>query len=675
MTTAPAAPPFLTRIRLRAERRVLWMRKLWSAANDPARGLAISDGDVDRILADAAAVDAAEDAFYRDDPAARALTANIAEADAADDHAFDLLRRTYDLGDADCNFLALCVAADADPMLRRVYGYLHDDATLGAATPWLATMLFGGHEPVAVGPGSPLMRWRLARPADGYVNSWGAATPWIADPFATTLVLHRQLHDGVIAHGFELIDTAAAHALPDLHPEALRDAAGFIGALGNGHRTSNAPLEIELVAPAGAGKRTFAAQLCDRLGLNLIAADAAALQAGDAAGERLLRLGRLARAARAALYLGGADTLDLRPLDGSVALVITGGDVPRGRAGAVRKSLRLPRLDREARRTLWSTLTPLPMPLEFAQWALTPGEIAGIAAVAPAGAGEIAAACRDIGQRAPGELFSPLPLPYTCDDIVLSPTVRRHLQEFEDQVRLRFAVMEEWGFERSHPAARGVSALFAGPSGTGKTMAAQVMARTLGMDLYRVDLAGVVNKYIGETEKRLKVIFDSCERANVLLFFDEADALFGHRTQVKDAHDRFANIEVDYLLQRMEQFDGIAVLATNRRSDLDKAFVRRLRFIVDFMQPGPAERRELWRRALPETTPAGEPLLDDIDFELLASRLAMTGADIKLSALGAAFLARSEGARIAMRHVLAAARREMTKHGVELRPGDLGETA
>ncbi|HEX7681511.1 MAG TPA: ATP-binding protein, partial [Thermoanaerobaculia bacterium] len=189
------------------------------------------------------------------------------------------------------------------------------------------------------------------------------------------------------------------------------------------------------------------------------------------------------------------------------------------------------------------------------------------------------------------------------------------------------------------------------------------------------DLAGVVNKYIGETEKRLKVIFDSCERANVLLFFDEADALFGQRTQVKDAHDRFANIEIDYLLQRMEQFDGIAVLATNRRSDLDKAFVRRLRFIIDFMQPGPAERRELWRRALPETAPAGDPLLDAIDFDLLASRLAMTGADIKQSALGAAFLARSEGSRIGMRHLLAAARREMTKHGVELRPGDLGETA
>ena len=140
-------------------------------------------------------------------------------------------------------------------------------------------------------------------------------------------------------------------------------------------------------------------------------------------------------------------------------------------------------------------------------------------------------------------------------------------------------------------------------------MAAQVLARSLGMEIYRVDLAGVMNKYIGETEKNLRRMFDACERANVLLFFDEADALFGQRTQVKDAHDRFANIEIDYLLQRMEQFDGIAVLATNRRSDIDNAFLRRLRFIVDFLPPGVEERRTLWTLALPARAPNGEALL------------------------------------------------------------------
>jgi SpoVK/Ycf46/Vps4 family AAA+-type ATPase len=201
-------------------------------------------------------------------------------------------------------------------------------------------------------------------------------------------------------------------------------------------------------------------------------------------------------------------------------------------------------------------------------------------------------------------------------------------------------------------------------------MAAQVLARSLGMKLLRVDLAGVMNKYIGETEKRLKQVFDACERANVLLFFDEADALFGQRTQVKDAHDRFANIEIDYLLQRMEQFDGVAVLATNRKSDLDKAFVRRIRFMVEFAPPGPSERESLWRRALRANSPRGEKLLDDIDFDALAQKLNMTGAEIASAALSAAFLARSEQGHITMRHVLHAARREMGKQGIVMRVGE-----
>jgi SpoVK/Ycf46/Vps4 family AAA+-type ATPase len=209
--------------------------------------------------------------------------------------------------------------------------------------------------------------------------------------------------------------------------------------------------------------------------------------------------------------------------------------------------------------------------------------------------------------------------------------------------------------------------LFAGPSGTGKTMSAQVLARSLGMELYRVDLAGIMSKYIGETEKNLRQVFDACERANVLLFFDEADALFGQRMQVKDAHDRFANIEIDYLLQRMEQFDGIAVLATNRKNEIDQAFLRRVRFIIDFLPPGVAERRELWKRALPARTPSGEELLSGIDPQMLAERLDMTGADIKNAATSAAFLARAENSLITPRHVFRAARRELAKRGIVLR--------
>ena len=669
-------PAFLTRVRLRAERRVLWMRAKWPAAG-AARALAITDDDVDQILADASGSSAAEADFYASDPAARELSRRIADADAAAAHGGPLLllRRAFALRDADVDLLSLCVAVELDPMLRRVCGYLHDDANLGGATPWLAMMLFG-HPHAAFGPDSPLVGARLASPETGRTSTLAMtlATPWSADAFAIAAVLHGQVHDPLVAQAITRVEVAEAAAAADLYPRELEAAERFARSIPR----RGVATEIEFVAGAGQGRRTLAAQLCARLGAQMILVDGSALATseGITAHERMTRVARFALLARAIPCFHSAEHLTVREwtaLDTFCDTVLLIGETPRprSRSMAARKTIVLPPLAREQRRALWEQLTDTAAPETIVQWALTPGEIVSIAAVAAAGEAETAAAARDIVRSAPGELFAPLACSYTWDDIVLSSAVRRHLAELEGQARLRFSVLEEWGLSRVHPMSRGVTALFAGPSGTGKTMAAQVLARSLGMDLYRVDLAGVVNKYIGETEKRLKAVFDACERAEAILFFDEADALFGQRTQVRDAHDRYANIEIDYLLQRMEQFEGIAILATNRRSDLDKAFVRRLRFIIDFVQPSPAERLELWRRVMPETTPAGEPLLEGLDFELLAQRLAMTGADIKAAALSAAFLARAEGTRIGMRHVLAAARREMTKHGIEVRDGDL----
>jgi SpoVK/Ycf46/Vps4 family AAA+-type ATPase len=201
----------------------------------------------------------------------------------------------------------------------------------------------------------------------------------------------------------------------------------------------------------------------------------------------------------------------------------------------------------------------------------------------------------------------------------------------------------------------GISALFAGESGTGKTMAAEVLANRLGLNLYRIDLSAVVSKYIGETEKNLRQLFDAAEGGGAILFFDEADALFGKRSEVKDSHDRYANIEVNYLLQRMEAYEGLAILATNLRSALDRAFLRRLRFIVTFPVPGVAERTEIWRRVFPAETP-----LDGIDHDRLG-RLALTGGGIHNVALNAAFAAAGQEIPITMPLVLDAARAEFRK--------------
>jgi len=680
--------PFLTRVRLRAQRRVLWMRAVWSG-DSPAgeQGLAISHTEVDRILSDPAQMTTNEPLFYESDPVARHLTERIREVEeqAAHDPAWTWLRQQFGLSNYEVDLLSLAVAPEVDPQLRRVYGYLHDDATAGFATPWLADGLFQWPSGVSFGSQCALVRWLIARPLEGTNNPWAASTPWLADPHVVLWMTNGLCCDPALGAAMHLVAAAENQEKVCLYPVQLAAMQEFVLSVpaksGTGLReTSATPIEINLIGPNGAGKRTLAGQFSAALGGDLACADASILLGPDVplslAVERVIRAIRTARLAGGILYWHDADGANPKVWQvagGYSSLMLFGSQIalaPLTAAPAARQSVRLPSLTRSSRIALWKQVTNQPVPDMIADWLLAPGEIVRAARVAAAGREAIAEACQGNLHLGPSELFTPLACPYTWEDIVLSPALREHLTELEQQVRLRWPVYEEWGFERLCPLGRGITAMFAGPSGTGKTMAAQVLARSLGMKLYRVDLAGVMNKYIGETEKRLKQVFEACERANVLLFFDEADALFGQRTQVKDAHDRFANIEIDYLLQRMEQFEGIAILATNRKGDLDKAFLRRIRFIVDFMQPGPAERLTLWRRALRARSPEGEELLDDIDWEFLADQMNLTGADITAAALGAAFLARAEGSRITMNHILHAARREMTKHGVLLRPGD-----
>jgi hypothetical protein len=243
----------------------------------------------------------------------------------------------------------------------------------------------------------------------------------------------------------------------------------------------------------------------------------------------------------------------------------------------------------------------------------------------------------------------------TMDDLVLPAQQRAVLDEIVAHVRQRALVHEEWGFSAVLRRGLGVTALFAGGSGTGKTLAAEVVAGVLGLDLFVIDLSQVVSKYIGETEKNLRRVFDTAERGGAVLLFDEADALFGKRSEVKDSHDRYANIEVSYLLMRMEAYRGLAILTTNMRKALDSAFLRRLRFVVEFPFPGPVERAEIWRRVIPPRAPA-----DGLDFTRLG-QLTVTGGNIRNIALSAAFLAADEGAPITMRHMKAAAHTEYLK--------------
>ena len=254
-------------------------------------------------------------------------------------------------------------------------------------------------------------------------------------------------------------------------------------------------------------------------------------------------------------------------------------------------------------------------------------------------------------------------------DLVVPDAQRATLRQIADQVRLRRRVYDDWGFRGKLSRGLGVTALFAGESGTGKTMAAEVLASELGLNLYRIDLSAIVSKYIGETEKNLRQLFDAAEQGGAILLFDEADALFGKRSEVKDSHDRYANIEVNYLLQRIENFAGLAILATNMKSSLDPAFLRRLRFVVQFPYPGPAERAALWRGAFPQGVP-----LQVLRYEQLA-RINLTGGNIAAAAMNAAFLAAAEGEAVGMNQVLRAARAEMAKLNRPINESDFLDTA
>jgi hypothetical protein len=663
----------LDRVRARARRRAAWMARQWAQdRTSPDQGLSITEGEVARLL-QPAALSAREAAVFAAEPDVAALAPAIAAADAAlaRNPFWAALCTRFALPKAERDLLCLALAEALAPAFGRVLAYLQDDGRRDRATAWLAAELFGDASP---SPGLPrvpeaLLKWRLIAPVEP------GAPPHPATPYRASLAVLRSVAaqawiepslDGMASWE----DTEAAAALPMLHRAALdRMLAAARGP---------APMDVDLLGAEGTGRRILCLQCAASRGKPVLSIDCAALRAAPPpAAELVVAALRAARMRRATLLWRRAELLppDLSPAS-LVPGLAQGIDMvralpPDAITGKGALGLALDKPAGPARLAVWHSLTAEPPPPVVTTQRLTPAEIALVARAAPAGPGAIRMALR----RTPppdGDLMSLLPCPYGWDDLVAASDMLDQLRALETQIRLRWEVYEDWGFASLAHLGSGITALFAGSSGTGKTMAAQILAASLELDLYRVDLAGVINKYIGETEKRLRDVFAFAEQAGKILFFDEADALFGSRMQVKDSHDRFANIEIDYLLQRIERFDGIAILATNRKSDIDTAFLRRLRVVVDFHPPGPQERLAIWRRALPAATPSGAPLLDAIDWELLSTRLALTGADIKSAALGAAFMARGEGSRIGMRHVLAASQREFAKRGqvLRLRPAE-----
>jgi SpoVK/Ycf46/Vps4 family AAA+-type ATPase len=281
---------------------------------------------------------------------------------------------------------------------------------------------------------------------------------------------------------------------------------------------------------------------------------------------------------------------------------------------------------------------------------------------------DLLASCRLQSNRKLSTLASRITPHYTWSDIVLPADRLRQLKEICSAVEYRSIVYDQWGFDEKLSLGKGLSLLFAGPSGTGKTMAAEVIARELGLELYRIDLSTVISKYIGETEKNLSRIFDEAATSNAVLFFDEADALFGKRSEVRDSHDRYANIEINYLLQKMEQYEGTVILATNLRKNMDDAFVRRIQFTIEFPFPAYDQRLAIWQKVWPAATPR-----EGLDLEFMARRFEIAGGNIRNIALSAAFLGAEDSGMVKMKHLIRATWQEHQKMGKVIMEGEFGQ--
>jgi hypothetical protein len=582
--------------------------------------------------------------------------------------ALDHLQSALDLSPFERDLVLLCAGVELDGELARLVA-----AARGGGGPeptfGLALSLLPGAHWSALSPASPPRRWRLlelkgeglltARPLriDERILHFlvgvqhlderlvGLIQP--APPATVAVPSHRQLAAEIAAAlapenlegrlpGIQLVGTDPLTRLA-----LARAAAAEVGldlAVLRAHAVPTAATELEGLVRLWEREAALSGQAllldCDDL--------------DDGEGPQASAVARFVDEVRSVLFLSCRDRRRprLRPLLAFDVAPPTAAEQSLlwrqvlGQAGAS--------LDGELNALVGQFRLDAPTLLTAARQALAASEGA---ALGPA----LWAAARRQSRPRLAHLAQPIDSRATWEDLVLPEEQRDLLRDLATQVRHRFQVYEDWGFAAKSSRGLGISALFAGVSGTGKTMAAEVLANELGLDLYRIDLASVISKYIGETEKNLRLVFDAAEGGGAVLLFDEADALFGKRTEVKDSHDRHANVEISYLLQRMESYRGLAILTTNLKNTLDTAFLRRLRFVIEFPFPDPQQRQEIWRRIFPAETPS-----EGLEPEKLA-RLHVAGGNIRNIALSAAFTAADEGSPVRMEHVLRAARTEYRK--------------
>lgn len=676
------------------ERQVLRLRALRDQAPDKFRGLYIADDEIDELLTESGDPGSAQIA---------SLTEQIEilrrENDLCLDESSGLplaeLRTRFGLSQFECRILLIALAPELDLRYQTLYAYTQNDVTRKFPTIDLALKLLCNTRGeqwsarVVFSTSGSLFRNSLLRLAEeGYERELPLLARSLKIPERVTgFLLGHDSADSETANAFARFQPKSRIEdliLPAATKDRLKAAA---------HLLENGGVVL-LAGRTGSGKRQAAEAICAELARTLVICDLTRPH-----GE-LTKLGALLRRecllSHAGLYLKLDDScLDepekQRPW-AELARSLEGQPFPLFVASRhFRDAIALPRcatsfrFDLEVpeipvRRTLWqrelngSSSAPQvesELSILASKFRYTPGQIRRVVSearnmarlrgpdagtVSPV---DIYAAARVHGSPGLQKLAHKSELLFAWEDLVLPDRVLHQLREVANSIRFRHTVHSEWRFDRKVGKNSGVSVMFTGLSGTGKTMSASVLAKDLGLDLYKVDLSNVVSKYIGETEKNLSRVFDEAEYSSAVLFFDEADALFGKRSEVKDAHDRYSNIEVAFLLQRMELFSGLAILATNLSRNIDAAFARRMQHIVEFPFPDVAQRERIWRGMFPPEAPLGT----DVDFPFLARQFELSGGNIRNVVTAAAFMAAEKGRPISMEHLARATGREFQKMG------------
>jgi ATP-dependent 26S proteasome regulatory subunit len=680
---------------------------------DEFRGLYISEEDMDGLLDSSFPSETISASASAEGGVAAQLTRVIQDLEAEIQrkkeralHAgvelrLEYLKEGFSLSPAETDILLIGLLPELQLKYETMYAYLQDDVTRKAPSVEMVLSLFSEsiEDKLAAReaflPGSRLLRNRLLSLYETHSSNSRCLS-------GKALGLERRVADYLL--GSDEVDADLTSFVRVVQPQAKlteillpASAATQLQSLTHDGGCDGATLAVHLFGPYGAGKKTTAEAICAALGKRLLVADVGEMLAADSSpGTWLPLVSREAGLQKAYVCWDRFELLlnDDRNLQawrhsildegrrcGGIAFLASQREwEPAGETGDLPfVKVELPLPPYEVRRRLWqihldgtvSGSADVDIDALANKFRLTPGQIRDAVLRArhlaisegrrdeQLTASHLYQACRSQSGQTLSTLARKVQPRYTWADIVLPKDQMAQLREIVNYVKYRPVVFGEWNFEQKVSLGKGLNVLFAGPSGTGKTMAAEIMSSELGLDLYKIDLSTVVSKYIGETEKNLDRIFREAHDSNAILFFDEADAIFGKRSEVRDSHDRYANIEIAYLLQKMEEYDGIVILATNLRKNVDEAFARRMHFSVEFPFPEEDDRRRIWEGILPAEAPAAV----DLDLAFMARQFKITGGNIRNIALGAAFLAADDGGVINTEHLIRATKREYQKIG------------